>query len=79
MGLEVELPKEIEVSVKRDRILELLVKRKIEHEIVKEIKEELFLAMLFDELLVDSELTDEDVERMEREIKEGIMERLKWK
>jgi len=79
MGIEVKLPREVELTVRRDKLLELLVKRRIEREIVREIKEELFLAMLFDELLEESELTEEDIERMDRKIKQGIAERLGWR
>jgi len=35
--------------------------------------------MLFDDLLKESELTEKDLENLDRKIKEGIMERLGWK
>ncbi len=79
MVIDVKLPKEIELTIKKDKFLRDVIRRKIEHEISKEIKEGLFLSMLFDDLLRESKLTEEDVERLDRKIKEGIMERLKWK
>lgn len=35
--------------------------------------------MLFDELLENSELTEEDVDEIDHKVKKGIMERLGWK
>jgi len=77
--LEVKLPKEIELTMKKDKALRDIIRKKIEHEISKEIKESLFSSMLFDELLEGSKLTEEDVNRVDRKVKEGIVERLGWK
>jgi len=77
--LDVKLPKEIELRVKRDKALRDIIRRKIEHEISKEIKEGLFFSMLFDEFLEGSKLTEEDVNRVDHKVKEGIVERLGWK
>jgi len=35
--------------------------------------------MLFDDLLKDSELTDEDVDRIDHAVKKRIMKKLRWK
>jgi hypothetical protein len=77
--LDVNLPKEIELRMKRDKALRDIIRRKIEHEISKEIKEGLFFSMLFDEFLEGSRLTEEDVNRVDCKVKEGIVERLGWK
>lgn len=77
--LDVKLPEEIELRMKRDKALRDIIWRKIEHEISKEIKEGLFFSMLFDEILEESKLTEEDVNRVDRKVKEGIVERLGWK
>lgn len=45
----------------------------------REIKEDAFLSMLFDSLLEESELTDEDVDEIDHKVKKGIMESLEWK
>ena len=79
MTMDVKLPKEIELTIKKDKALQDIIRRKIEHEISKEIKEGLFFSMLFDELLKESRLTEEDVNRLDRKVKEGIAERLRWK
>ncbi|RLI81035.1 hypothetical protein DRP07_08170 [Archaeoglobales archaeon] len=79
MTIDVRLPKEVELTIKKDKTLEDIIRRKIEHEISKEIKEGLFLSMLFDELLEESKLSDKDVDIIDRKVKEGIVERLGWK
>ncbi len=79
MGMEVKLPKEIELKIKKDKILEGIIKRRIEREMSREIKEDAFLSMLFDSLLEESELTDEDVDEIDHKTKKGIMENLEWK
>ena len=79
MTIDVKLPKEIELTIKKDKSLRDIIRRKIEHEISKEIKEGLFFSMLFDELLEESKLTEEDINRLDRKVKRGIAERLGWK
>lgn len=79
MAIEVELPKEIDLTIKTSKELENLIRRRIEHEISKEIKDDIFLSMLFDDLLKDSELTDEDVDRIDHAVKKRIMKKLRWK
>jgi len=79
MAVEIKLPKEIEIRLRRDKNLQHIITKRLEREIAREIKDDLFLVMLFDDLLKESELTEEDVENLDRKIKEGIMERLGWK
>lgn len=79
MVVEIKLPKEIEIRLRRDKNLQHIITKRLEREIAREIKDDLFLVMLFDDLLKESELTEEDVENLDRKIKEGIMERLGWK
>ena len=79
MTMDVKLPKEVELTIKKDKALRDIIRRKIEHEISKEIKEGLFFSMLFDELLEESKLSDKDVDIIDRKVKEGIVERLGWK
>lgn len=79
MVMEVKLPKEIELKIKKDKNLEGIIKRKIEKEMSRKVKEDAFFSMLFDSLLEDSKLTDEDIDEVDHKIKEGIMESLEWK
>ena len=79
MAIEVKLPKEIELKMKSDKDLEGIVKRKIEQEIFREIKGDIYLSMLFDKLLEESELTEEDVDEIDHKVKKGIMENLGWR
>ncbi len=75
MVVEVKLPKEIEIRLRKDKTLQNIITKRLEREIAREIKDDLFLVMLFDDLLRGSELTDEDVKNLDCKIKEGIMER----
>ncbi|MDY6864477.1 MAG: hypothetical protein SVY15_00690 [Halobacteriota archaeon] len=79
MVIEVKVPKEIDLKIKSDKDLEGIIKRKIEMEIFKEIKGDIFLSMLFDKLLEESELTGGDVDEIDHKVKKGIMENLGWK
>ncbi len=45
----------------------------------REIKEDAFLSMLFDSLLEESELTDEDTDEIDYKVKKGIVESLGMK
>lgn len=79
MTVEIKLPKEIEIRLREDKTLQNIITKRLEREIVKGIKDDLFFVMLFDDLLRESELTEEDVKNLDRKIKEGIVERLGWK
>ncbi len=79
MVVEIKLPKEIEIRLRKDKNLRHIIVKRLERDIAREIKEDLFLVMLFDDLLRESKLTEEDVENLDRKIKESIMERLRWK
>jgi hypothetical protein len=51
----------------------------LEHQVKEDLKNDLFILMLFDELLKDSELTDEDVNELDHKMKRDIMEKLGWR
>ena len=50
-----------------------------ENHIKEDIKNDLFIIMLFDDLLKDSELTQEDVDDFDHRMKREIMETLGWR
>ena len=77
--MKIKLPKEIELKVKADKELQHIIKKRIESDISREIKEDMFLSLLFDSLLSESELTKEDVSEIDHKVKKGIAERLGWK
>jgi hypothetical protein len=79
MAIEVELPKEIELKIRANRDLDLLVRRRLEHQIQKDLKNDLFLLMTFEDLLKNSELTEDDVKDLDRRMKKEIMEKLRWR
>jgi hypothetical protein len=79
MAIEVELPQEIELKIKANKDLDLLVRKRLEHQIKEDLKNDLFILMLFDELLKDSELTDDDVAELDHKMKRDIMEKLGWR
>jgi hypothetical protein len=79
MAIEVELPQEIELKIRANKDLDLLVRKRLEHQIKEDLKNDLFILMLFDELLKDSELTDEDVNELDHKMKRDIMEKLGWR
>ncbi len=76
MAIKIKLPEEIGLKIKSDKDLEGVVKRKIERKISQEIKEDIFLLMLFDKLLEKSELTERDIDIVDHRVKKGIMETL---
>jgi len=78
MAIEIRLPKEVELKIKSDKDLEGIVKTKIEQEISKEIKKDVFLSMLFDKLLDGSELTEGDVDKIGHTVKKDITEIMGW-
>jgi hypothetical protein len=79
MAIEVELPQEIELKIRTNKDLDLLVRKRLEHQIKEDIKNDLFVLMLFDDLLKDSELTEEDVNDLDHTMKRDIMEKLGWR
>jgi hypothetical protein len=79
MAIEVELPQEIELKIRANEDLDLLIRKRLEHQIKEDIKNDLFILMLFDELLKDSELTDDDVNELDHKMKRNIMEKLGWR
>jgi hypothetical protein len=79
MSIEVELPREIELTIKAKRELGPLVRRRIERDIAKDIKNDLFLSKIFDDLLKDSELTEADVNEIDHKMKREMMEKLGWR
>lgn len=79
MAIEVELPREIELKIRANRDLNLLVRRRLEHQIQKDLKNDLFLLMTFDDLLKDSELTEDDVSDLDHRMKREMMEKLGWR
>ncbi len=79
MAIEVELPREIELRIRGNRDLDLLVRRRLEHQIQKDLKNDLFLLMTFDDLLKDSDLTEDDVSDLDHRMKREVRERLGWR
>jgi hypothetical protein len=79
MSIEVDLPQEIELTIKAKRELGTLVRKRIERDIVKDIKNDIFLSRIFDDLLKDSELTEADVNKIDHKMKKEMMEKLGWR
>jgi len=79
MTIEVELPQEIELKIRSNKDLDLLVRKRLEHQIKEDLKNDLFILMLFDDLLKDSELTDEDITVLDHKMKRDMMENLGWR
>ena len=79
MAIEVELPKEIELKIRSNSDLSLLVRRRLEHQIQKDLKDDLFLLMTFDDLLKDSKLTEDDVSDLDHRMKREMRELHGWK
>ena len=77
--MKIKLPKEIELKIKADKELQHIIRRRIEREISREIKEDTFLSLLFDSLLSESKLTKEDISEIDDKVKKGITEKLGWK
>ena len=78
MLIEVAIPREIELKIRANRDLDLLVRRRLEHQIQKDLKNDLFLLMTFDDLLKNSELSEDDVNDLDRRMKREMMEKLGW-
>lgn len=79
MSIEVEIPKEIELKIRANRDLDLLVRRRLAHQIQKDLKNDLFLLMTFDDLLKESELSESDVNDLDHRMKREMMEKLGWR
>ncbi|MFZ3112107.1 hypothetical protein [Methanothrix sp.] len=79
MSIEVDIPKELEFKIKANKELNALVKRRIERQISTDIKNDVFISMICDDLLKDSELEEKDIDQIDHKIKRGIAEKLQWK
>jgi hypothetical protein len=79
MAIEVELPQEIELTIRTNQELDMLVRRRIERDILKDIKNDILISKIFDELLEKSELTEEDANEIDHKMKREIMEKLGWR
>jgi hypothetical protein len=79
MSIEVDIPKELELKIKASKELDVLVKKRIEHQISTDIKNDVFISMICDDLLMESELNEEDVDEIDHKIKKGIVEKLRWR
>jgi hypothetical protein len=79
MSIEVELPQEIELTIKAKRELDALVRKRIERDILGDIKNDIFLSQIFDDLLKDSSLTELDVNEIDHKMKREMMEKLGWR
>ena len=79
MSIEVDIPKELEFKIKANKELNALVKRRIERQISTDIKNDVFISMVCDELLKNSELNDIDIDQIDHKIKRGIAEKLQWR
>jgi hypothetical protein len=79
MSIEFKIPKELEFKIKAKRELDALVKRRIEHHIPTDIKNDVFISMVCDNLLKNSELNEIDIDQIDHQIKRGIAEKLQWR
>jgi hypothetical protein len=79
MSIEVDIPKELELKIKASKELDVLVRRMIERQISKDIKNDVFISMICDDLLKESELDERDVDEIDHKIKREIAEKLRWR
>jgi hypothetical protein len=79
MAIEVELPREIELSIKANKDLDALVRKRIERDILEEIKNDIFISRIFETLLERSDLSEDDVNGLDHKMKREIMEKLGWR
>jgi hypothetical protein len=79
MAIEVELPREIELSIKANKDLDALVRKRIERDILEDIKKDIFISKIFDTLLERSDLSEDDVNELDHKMKREIMEKLGWR
>ena len=76
--LKLRVPKEIDFKLRKETDLGKIIKIRMEREISGTIKHDLFLMMMFDKLLEESDLTEEDIDKIDHKIKRGIMEGTGW-
>jgi hypothetical protein len=79
MSIEVDVPRELELKIKASKELDVLVRRRVEHQISTDVKNDVFISMIYDDLLKKSELDEEDVDEIDHKIKRGIVEKLQWR
>ena len=79
MTIEVELPREIELSMKASKELETLVRKRIERDIAESIKNDMFICGVLNSLLKKSDITLEDVDQLDHKMKMEMMEKLGWR
>ncbi|MGB5099305.1 MAG: hypothetical protein WBN94_01730 [Methanothrix sp.] len=79
MAIKVELPREIELSIKANKDLDALVRKRIERDILEDIKNDIFISKIFDTLLERSDLSEDDVNELDHKMKQEIMEKLGWR
>ncbi|MCU0638030.1 MAG: hypothetical protein MUE87_05365 [Methanothrix sp.] len=79
MSIEVELPREIELSIKANKDLDTLVRKRIERDILENIKNDIFISKIFESLLKKSDLSEDDVNELDHKMKREIMEKLEWR
>jgi len=79
MSIEVDIPKELELKIKASKELDVLVRRRIERQISKDIKNDVFISMICDDLLKESELDERDIDEIDHKTKRGIAEKLRWR
>jgi len=79
MSIKIDLPEDIQLKIKIDKDIEKIIRKRIERDISEKIKEDIFLSMLFDKALGSSKLEKDDVDKVDRKIKKGIVEGLEWK
>lgn len=79
MSIEVDIPKELELKIKASKELDVLVRRRIERQISEDIKNDVFISMICDDLLKESELSEKDVDKIDHKMKRGIAEKLRWR
>jgi len=71
--IQIEVPEDIWILLQKEEQL----KQNLQELFIKEIKEYLLTIYALDELTKDSNLTEEDIMKIDKEIKKNIME--KWK
>ncbi|OPY54261.1 MAG: hypothetical protein A4E49_01080 [Methanosaeta sp. PtaU1.Bin112] len=79
MTIEVELPREIELSIRASKELETLVRKRIERDIAESIKNDIFICGVFNSLLKKSDINLEDVNELDHKMKREMMEKLGWR
>jgi hypothetical protein len=77
--LKLRVPKEIDLKLRKEKDIEKIITIRMEREISGKIKQDLFLLMMFDKLLENSDLTEKDVDEIDHMVKRGIMESTGWK